>query len=219
MKLKLVFDLGGVAIEWTPGNFVNDLCQLQSRQEDLDRLHAAMMDAVFQDFSPSSDWTQFDCNKIAVEQLARNIFHRLRSSAPEWDGSALNIQDWIGALPARLRPIEATLSWLGQLQDEQVPLYFLSNMPKPFVAPITSHRQLFSYFDDGIFSCDVGLAKPQAEIFRLAAARFGFTSSDNVIFIDDNKANVDAARQFGWEAVHHLNVQESINIIKRSIGC
>ena len=82
MKLKLVFDLGGVAIEWTPGNFVNDLCQLQSRQENLDRLHAAMMDAVFQDFSPSSDWTQFDCNKIAVEQLARNIFHRLHHRLP-----------------------------------------------------------------------------------------------------------------------------------------
>jgi HAD superfamily hydrolase (TIGR01509 family) len=217
MKIKIVFDLGGVAIEWSPGNFVRDLCQPKSRQETFDRIQAAMMNAVFQDFSPSSDWAQFDGNRMSQAQLASNIFSRIRSSAPEWDGTALDIRAWIDELPARLRPIQATLSWLGELQAKHVPLYFLSNMPKPFVSPIKRHHQLFSHFDDGIFSGEVGLVKPEAEIFRLATDRFKFTSIDKVIFIDDNKANVDAARQFGWDAIHHVDIQETINIVKRSI--
>jgi putative hydrolase of the HAD superfamily len=90
-------------------------------------------------------------------------------------------------------------------------------MPKPFLKTLISHQQLFENFDDGIFSCDLGIAKPQAEIFRLASKQFSLNVSDKVIFIDDNVTNVEAARKFGWHAIHHLSVQQSRQALRQFI--
>jgi putative hydrolase of the HAD superfamily len=48
-------------------------------------------------------------------------------------------------------------------------------------------------------SSDIGLAKPSAEFFRRAAEIMG---SPEIVFIDDRRVNVEAARQFGWTAIH-----------------
>ena len=45
------------------------------------------------------------------------------------------------------------------------------------------------------------LAKPDLAIFALAARRFGREPS-TMLFIDDNAANVLAARDAGWHAHH-----------------
>ena len=48
-------------------------------------------------------------------------------------------------------------------------------------------------------SCDVGTIKPERSIYEIAtqAAR---TPAENILFIDDTKINVSAARAFGWQA-------------------
>lgn len=217
MSAKLVFDLGGVAIAWTPRDFIVDLCPSETASLHTESVRDAVLHAVFQHFEPDSDWAAFDCDKISSEQLAINIAMRIRSMFMEWPGSSLTVLKWIESLPDRLEPIEATLIWLKELRAAKIPLYFLSNMPKPFLKTLISHQQLFENFDDGIFSCDPGIAKPQAEIFRLASKQFSLNVSDNVIFIDDNVTNVEAARKFGWHAIHHLSVQQSRQALRQFI--
>ncbi|HEY2548297.1 MAG TPA: HAD-IA family hydrolase [Candidatus Acidoferrum sp.] len=51
-------------------------------------------------------------------------------------------------------------------------------------------------------SSDIGVAKPSAEFFRRASAIIG---SRDVVFVDDRMVNVEAARRFGWTAVHAAN--------------
>ena len=46
------------------------------------------------------------------------------------------------------------------------------------------------------------VAKPDPAIFNLAATRFGHLPAD-MLFIDDNRANIAAARALGWQ-VHHF---------------
>ncbi|MCH2486475.1 MAG: HAD-IA family hydrolase, partial [Erythrobacter sp.] len=46
------------------------------------------------------------------------------------------------------------------------------------------------------------IAKPADAIFALAAERFGHDPG-NMLFIDDNAANIAAARALGWQ-VHHF---------------
>jgi FMN phosphatase YigB (HAD superfamily) len=48
-------------------------------------------------------------------------------------------------------------------------------------------------------SSDVGLAKPSAEFFCRASKIMGPTE---IVFVDDRSVNVDAARRFGWTAIH-----------------
>jgi putative hydrolase of the HAD superfamily len=61
------------------------------------------------------------------------------------------------------------------------------------------------HFDHLLFSCELGHAKPSAEFFSTALAKIGI-KPDAVLFIDDNDANVSAARSCGLQAeVFHLS--------------
>lgn len=48
-------------------------------------------------------------------------------------------------------------------------------------------------------SGDIGLVKPEPEIYRLHAETFGLTPAA-ILFFDDTAANVEAAREAGWQA-------------------
>ena len=48
-------------------------------------------------------------------------------------------------------------------------------------------------------SSDIGLAKPSAEFFCRANK---IMDSTEIVFVDDRGVNVDAARRFGWRAIH-----------------
>jgi putative hydrolase of the HAD superfamily len=52
-----------------------------------------------------------------------------------------------------------------------------------------------------IYSAAIGHRKPWPEFFALAAARSSSTGSD-ILLVDDTLENVEAARAFGWKAVH-----------------
>lgn len=54
-------------------------------------------------------------------------------------------------------------------------------------------------FDVGVYSCDIGLAKPDPAYFEKAVALIG-APADTVLFIDDKQANVDGARSVGVAA-------------------
>ena len=57
-------------------------------------------------------------------------------------------------------------------------------------------------FDDIVCSAVVGMAKPEAAVYRLAAERLGL-AVEECVFIDDTEANVTAARELGMAAVHY----------------
>jgi putative hydrolase of the HAD superfamily len=57
-------------------------------------------------------------------------------------------------------------------------------------------------FDDIVCSAEVGLAKPDPAIFRLAAGRLG-VPPERCVFVDDFEPNVAAAAGVGMQAVLH----------------
>jgi putative hydrolase of the HAD superfamily len=58
---------------------------------------------------------------------------------------------------------------------------------------------LRQHFDAMHYAAELGYAKPAAQFFRATAERSGF-APDEIFFIDDKQANVDAARAEGWSA-------------------
>ena len=70
-------------------------------------------------------------------------------------------------------------------------------------------RQRFSFLERprGVtVSGDVGLIKPQREIYDLHVATFGLEPAAT-LFIDDSAANVAGAQQGGWQAVLFQNAK------------
>ena len=60
--------------------------------------------------------------------------------------------------------------------------------------------ELASRIDEPVFSCSVGVAKPDPRIYRIAAERLGVEAGD-CLFVDDQPTFVEGALEAGMDAV------------------
>jgi epoxide hydrolase-like predicted phosphatase len=63
-----------------------------------------------------------------------------------------------------------------------------------------------------IYSCEVGLAKPDPRIYQLLCDRLAVAPSE-LVFLDDRPENVHGARELGLHAVLHENTAQSIKAL------
>ncbi|WP_422357488.1 HAD-IA family hydrolase [Qipengyuania flava] len=99
-------------------------------------------------------------------------------------------------------PVPGSHALVERLDARSVPLYAITNFGAEFWAGFRPSEPIFDRFRDIVVSGEEKLAKPDPAIFALAEARFG-RSASTMLFIDDNRANVDAAAACGWH-VHHF---------------
>lgn len=99
-------------------------------------------------------------------------------------------------------PVPGSLPLVEALAARGVPLYAITNFGGEFWPPFRATQPVFDHFRDIVVSGFEQVAKPDAEIFHRAAARFGHAPG-TMLFIDDNAANIAAARELGWQ-VHHF---------------
>lgn len=64
-------------------------------------------------------------------------------------------------------------------------------------------------FDAVVISGEVGMRKPQPEIYRLAASKVGLRES-TCVFVDDFRVNVDGAEAIGMTGLLHRGSAETI---------
>jgi putative hydrolase of the HAD superfamily len=72
-------------------------------------------------------------------------------------------------------------------------------------------------FDGVVISGDVGLHKPQPEIFLLGAERAG-VSPEECVFVDDLRENCEGAEAVGMTAVLHRGADTTLPQLERLLG-
>jgi len=80
------------------------------------------------------------------------------------------------------------------------PLLLLSNTNSIHISMVRANYPLLRHFRDAVLSHEVGAAKPSEAIYREAVRRAG-CGAHECFFTDDIQLNVDAAREFGMQAV------------------
>ena len=95
--------------------------------------------------------------------------------------------------------IPGTHEIVRRLADRGVPLYALTNFGAEFWAGFRPAQPIFELFADVVVSGEEHCAKPDPRIYEIAERRFGH-APQALFFIDDNLANVAAARERGWRA-------------------
>ncbi|WP_328604118.1 HAD-IA family hydrolase [Amycolatopsis sp. NBC_00345] len=70
-------------------------------------------------------------------------------------------------------------------------------------------EELAEYFDAIVFSGEVGVAKPDREIYLIAAERLGLSAA-TCVFVDDAVRNVKGAADAGLVGVHHVSVPATL---------
>jgi epoxide hydrolase-like predicted phosphatase len=79
-------------------------------------------------------------------------------------------------------------------------------------------RSLFPQLFDGVvISGEVGLHKPQPEIFLLGAERAGL-EAEQCVFVDDLRENCEGAEAVGMTAVLHRGADTTVPELERLLG-
>lgn len=163
---------------------------------------AAMLD-VPQDVFVDAYWAER--HPYDAGEPASDYWTRVATRA----GAALH-PDLLAALVERdtgsWRRVDSTMvDLLAELAAEGRRMALLSNAPRE-LAGFVRDSAAGPYLDPLIFSCDLGLAKPDAAIYERTLEILGVPAGD-VLFIDDRAVNIDAARAVGMRGLLHTSVE------------
>jgi putative hydrolase of the HAD superfamily len=72
-------------------------------------------------------------------------------------------------------------------------------------------------FDPIVYSHEVGVEKPDPEIYRLTLDQIGVHPAE-AVFVDDVLVNVEGAQRLGITAIHHTTTEATIAQLSRLLG-
>lgn len=109
--------------------------------------------------------------------------------------------------------------WGGDKMDENLIAYLrslrskyrtalLSNAWDDLRENIESRWKIADAFDEIIISSEIGIAKPDPLIYRIALERLG-VDPEEVVFVDDFIENVEAARSVGMIGIHFTSPEQA----------
>jgi 2-haloacid dehalogenase len=180
----VVFDFGGVLVDWDPRHLYRTLFEDEGAMEE------------FLATVCTGEWNDLlDRGRPFAEAVA-DLVERFPDSA---ELVTAYHERW----PEMLRgPIEGTVEVLEELRAAGVPTFLLSNASAETWPHVTERFGFLGRIDGLLLSGEVGVAKPDPEIFDELCRRFGLRP-EATFFVDDRAVNVDAARRLGF-AAHHF---------------
>ena len=132
-------------------------------------------------------------------------------------GDLLGIEDGERLLErmfGHIGPDTAMLGAVRRAREQGVRTGLISNS---MGRGIYADAPLDELFDGVVISGEVGLHKPQAEIFRLGAERAG-APVDACVFVDDLRENCAGAEAVGMTAVLHRGAQTTVPRLEELLG-
>lgn len=177
----VVFDLGGVLIDWRRELLYQQLIPDADRRDwFLDNVCSLEWNAEGDRGRPFSE--------LIAERTAR-FPDQAELIAAYWD----RWDEMAG--PA----IGDTVQILTELQARGVPTYALTNWSAQTLPRVRHRYGFLETFDGMVVSGEEGIIKPDPAIFRLLCERFDLSPRES-FFVDDSAANVEAAAALGFVA-------------------
>jgi 2-haloacid dehalogenase len=197
----VIFDLGGVLLDWTPEPVYAELIPDAAERK---RFLAQVC---------NTSWRLKQDAGQPIAQGTEDLVERF----PEHEAL---IRAFYARWPEMLRgTLPAGIAIFDALLKAQIPLYAMTNWSAETWPYALAHYPFLQQFRQIVVSGQHGMVKPDPALYRVMqecieadrAARL----HDEVAFVDDTVANVDAARRFGWRGIHHLNADQTYRALRR----
>ena len=179
----VVFDLGGVLIDWNPRHLYRKMLPDEAAVE---RFLAEVC-------SPAWNLEQ-DRGRSWEEAIAGLT----REHPDKAELIAAYRGRWLEMLGG---PIDGTVEILAELRAQEVPLFALTNWSAETYPLALELYDFLGWFEAVVVSGRERMVKPDPAIFRLLCERHGLRPED-LVFIDDNPKNAAAAAALGMEGIH-----------------
>jgi 2-haloacid dehalogenase len=191
----VVFDLGGVLIDWNPRHLYRSLFDDEAEMERF------LAEVTTQAWNHEQDRGRPFAEAIA--ELTRDHPEQAELIEAYWDR-------WPEMLG---EPFPETVKVLAALRASGVRLLALTNWSAETFPVAVPRYPFLDWFEAVIVSGEVELVKPDPAIFRLLVDRHGLEPSQTVL-IDDTIANVQAAAALGFRAIRFTDAAA----LKRDLG-
>ena len=194
--MNLIFDFGGVLIDWDPHHLYDPYFG--------DRTRA---DWFLQNICTMEWNTQMDGGKPFAVGVAE-----LSARFPEWAKEIeMFHKDWIKMIGG---PIPGMYEQLCEYKAAGHHLYGLSNWSAETFPLVRDRFPSLQLLEGMMVSGYEGIVKPAPAIFELLLRRYGLRAED-CVFIDDNPTNVDGALAVGIRGIRFTSAAELRSFLEK----
>ncbi len=180
----IIFDLGGVLIDWSPKYVYREVFDGDEDKVDW-----------FLNEICTMEWNM----KHDAGQLIKEGTELLVKQHPQYEAWIRIYYDrWADMLGG---PINDTVNLLNSLKKANIyNLYALTNWSAELFPVALERYDFLQHFEGIVVSGTEKTRKPFAEIYKITLDRYGITP-ENTVFIDDNVDNVKAAEKLGIKGI------------------
>jgi 2-haloacid dehalogenase len=193
----VVFDIGGVLLDWDPRYLYR---KLFDDEQEMERFLSEVCTLEWHDAHDRGK--PFEVSSAELAAAHPSYAEHIRA----WGQRS---EEMIGGV------IPETVELLRELKEAGVPVYALTNMEIETYPQRLERFEFLRLFDGVVVSAFEGIAKPDAEIFELLLARFGLDPSTTLL-VDDSARNVRGARSVGMHAVEFSSAGELRTLLERA---
>jgi 2-haloacid dehalogenase len=178
----VVFDVGGVLLDWNPRYLYRKLIPDPAEME---WFLAAVCTAQWHDGHDRGVRTRTSCAALARQ----------------WPDYAAPIMAWSERGEEMIGgPIPDGVRLLRRVIDSGTACYALTNMEAETYPGRRNRYDFLGWFQGTVVSGYEGIAKPDLEIYELLLRRFGLDPA-STLFVDDSEVNVAGAARAGMQSV------------------
>ena len=197
MYKSIVFDLGGVMVDFAPRAYLVDrICNAEIEEQVYDLTFG------------SEEWKQLDAGLVSRFDGNQAMLRNAKAAGREFEVQGV-LDDWLHILRPRRRMQEL----VQKLKAHGYCVYYLSNIPED-VLDLLMERDMKGLFDGGVASCEVHINKPDPRIYQALLDKYGLKAKESV-FIDDRLDNIQAAFQLGFTGIQ---MKDSVGTLVRSLA-
>lgn len=190
MIKTIIFDLGGVLIDWNPSYVFDKMFDKEEKKKE------------FFETVCTPDWNEEQDAGRSLKEATEYLVER----HPEWKQY---IEAYYGRWEEMLGgPLPATVEILRQLKEtKKYRLYALTNWSAELFPVALERYDFLHWFDGRLVSGEEKMRKPFPQFYQLLLHRFNI-DAEKAIFIDDNLRNVQAAEMCGIRSIHFQSPQQ-----------
>lgn len=186
---NVIFDLGGVLLDWSPEYVYKDYFASEERKR------------YFYDVVCSSEWN----NKLDEGRSFDEAVAERQKAFPEFAEAIAMWRDrWCDMLRCE---IPGTAQVLRDLKAAGYHVFALTNWSAETFGYALSHYEFFKEFEGIVVSGEEKITKPDPRLYKVLLERYSLVPEES-LFIDDRPSNVDVAVSLGIHGIVFTSADE-----------
>lgn len=179
----VIFDLGGVLLDWNPRYLYR---KMFDDEEAMERFLAEVC---------TMSWHEANDRGVPFEVTCAELAAAHPEHAEHIWAWGTRTEEMVGG------PIDGTVEILRELaEDGSVRLFALTNMEAHTYPGRLERYEFLGWFEGTVVSSAEGVIKPDPRIYQVLLERYGLQPA-STLMIDDNPRNVAAAHALGMQTV------------------